>query len=432
MLSEILIIFVLSLINGIFSMSEIAVVSAKRARLEPLAKKGNLRAAQALLLSEHSTRFLSTVQIGITLISILQGTNAGKQTQTFLTYWISQISFLNQFADDISFVLVLMFITFISLVFGELVPKRIGMANAERIAMLVAIPMKFLSTITKPFIFLLTKTSELLLRFLRVQDNSNTVTEEEIKAMIDEGATAGTIDEIEQDIVQNVLLLGDQDVENLMTHRTELICFEEDDDLEEVLRVARQYPHYAYPVLKQDDPNKALGIIYIKDAVLASLDKSKNFDLRDLVEKVNIFPEVMPAYQALEQFQATRIHHGLVVDERGLIVGLVTLNDFFDALVGDVVEDELRDHGMKQREDGSWLVDASISWNVFLEILEMEDETYNNDDFHTVGGFILEQLKRLPDVGEKVQWRNLILEVIDMDETHIDKVWVSIDAQEEG
>lgn len=385
----------------------------------------------ALQLADTPTRFLSTVQIGITLISIMQGIYGGEQSQLLIKSWIDQVTFLQPYSADIALVFVLLFITFVSLVFGELIPKRIGMGQAETIAQLVSVPMNLLSIATKPFIFLLTKTSEFFIRILGVKSDNSAVTEEEIKAIIDEGATAGTIDEVEQDIVENVLLLGDKSVEALMTHRTELVCLYENDTLEQVLELAKVHPHYAFPVLKSDNSNRALGIIYVKDAVLASLDKS-TFDLQKLVQKVNFFPEVMPAYQALAQFQITKIHHGLVVDERGLIVGLVTLNDFFEALVGDVVRDEVRDNGMQQREDGSWLVDASLSWEIFLEFLRIEDDSYNDDDFYTVAGFILEKMKRLPHVGEKVVWHNLLFEIVDMDETHIDKVLVTQDGQEEA
>jgi putative hemolysin len=405
-------------------MSEIALSSARKVRLELAAKRGHKSAKAALALTNHPNTFLSTVQIGITLVSITVGIVGGEAYAAKMAPYIAQVPVIGVYASEIASVLNVLLVAFISIAFGEMIPKRIGLANPETVAQFIAIPMMWLSRLTRPFVYLLSKTTELFIRLFNVKADESKVTEEEIKAIIDEGATAGTIEEIEQDIVENVFHLGDKKVGSLMTHRSDIVWIDLHESVDENLEKIQKFGHAVYPAC-EEELDSVIGVVHVKD-VLSTILKKQMLDFRTLVKKVNYFPETMSAYGALEKFKETKIHQGLVVDEYGSLVGIVTINDVFDTLVGDISEaDGQISYEMVEREDGSWLIDGQYPWDDFLKEFEIDDETHNREGFHTISGFILHVLKELPKTGERIEWNGFSLEVIDMDGMRIDKILVN-------
>jgi putative hemolysin len=418
---EILIIFFLVILNGIFSMSEIALISYRKTKLEIASKNGDRRAAAALELANSPNRFLSTVQIGITLISILTGIFSGNTLTIGIQYFLTGLGLELKYADNIAVGLVVVIIGFVQLVLGELVPKRIGMSNPEGIAKTMAAPMNVLSTITSPFIWLLTKCSDLIIKLLGIGVSDSSVTEEEIKSMIQEGTTGGAIDEIEQEIVQNVFHLGDRKITSLMTNRSDLTYLDLEDSIQENIEKIIETKHSVYPICK-DGIDNITGLLYIKDL----LGKDLGTELQHLAHlgKEPLFiPENNQAYQALEKFREERIHMGIILDEYGSVMGIITLNDILDALVGDISMDDEFEYDIFEREDGSFLVDASLPFDDFLnqfEIVINNRKEYTG--FDTLGGFALHILQEIPDTGDKFEWEDYEFEIIDMDKNRIDKI----------
>lgn len=405
-------------------MSEIALASSRKLRLEMAAKKGSSGAKAALSLVHTPNRYFSTVQIGITLISLVLGLVGGEAYADEIAPYLEKIPFVGTHALEIAKAINIIFVAFITIAFGEMIPKRIGMANPEAVAQYIAIPLNWISVISRPFGWLLSKTTELFMRLLNVKMDDSKITEEEIKAIIDEGASAGTIEEIEQDIVENVFHLGDKKVGTLMTNRSDIVWLDANDSYEENLATIEKYGHGVYPVC-EDELDNILGVVNVKD-LLSTLLLKKVINLRDLLRKVNYFPETMSAYAALKKFKETKIHQALVVDEYGTLVGIVTINDVFDTLVGDISQDDGQiGYELTKREDGSFLIDGQYPWDDFLKEFELEDNTHNREGFHTIGGFILHALGELPKTGEKLKWNDFDFEVVDMDGMRIDKVLVT-------
>lgn len=425
MVSEILIILLLILFNGVLAMSEIAMVSVRRVRLENAAKRGDIRAKRALDLHNEPTKFLSTVQIGITLISILTGIFSGAAIKDSIAQSIAKLpfEFITEYTDTIALVIVVIIITAVSLIIGELVPKRIGMRYPEPIAKTMAGPMLVLSAITRPFVWLLTKASDLIMRLLQIKGyNDDQVTEEEIKAIIQEGTQTGAIEEIEQDIVSRVFHLGDRRIASLMTHRNDIIWLDVNEPIERVYEDIQSEVHSIYPVCDTEF-DKVIGIVYIKDLFIARTKKEIT-SLRELIKPVLFLPENNTAYDVLAKFKESKIHYALVVDEYGSSQGLVTINDILEALVGEFDELNLPDYSIIEREDGSYLIDAALPFYDFLNYFEMEEEFARLDEleYNTLAGFLLHQLERIPREGERVDWKQYEFEVVDMDATRIDKV----------
>lgn len=423
MVSEILLILLLVLFNGVLAMSEIAMVSVKKIRLESAAKRGDIRAKRALQLSNEPAKFLSTVQIGITLISILTGIFSGATIKLALAEDLRKIPLIEPYADSTALVIVVIGITALSLIVGELVPKRIGMRFPEPIAKAVAGPMLVLSAITKPFVYLLTIASDGIIKILRLKASSeDQVTEEEIKAIIQEGTQTGAIDEIEQDIVERVFHLGDRRIASLMTHRNDIIWLDVSEPIERVYEDIQSEVHSIYPVC-DGEFDKVVGIVYIKDLFIARTKKEIT-SLRDLIKPVLFLPEHNTAYDVLAKFKESKIHYALVVDEYGSSQGLVTINDILEALVGEFDELNLPDYSIIEREDGSYLIDAALPFYDFLKYFEMDEEFAMLDEveFNTLAGFILHQLEHIPKEGERLDWKQYEFEIIDMDATRIDKV----------
>lgn len=419
---EFLIILFLILLNGIFSMAEIALVSARKARLEAQANKGNRDAREALNLSNKPDTFLSTVQIGITLIGILVGIFSGETIQENLAKWLEQFEFLKGYANGVATTIIVIIITYFSLVFGELVPKRIGLTYPEGIAKLVARPMRWLSWITHPFILLLTKSTHAITTIFRIKSNDNSVTEEEIKAMISEGTEHGAIEEAEQEIIERVFHLGDRNITSLMTHRSDIIWFDLNDNEEKIKEKIVGEPHSVYPICDGDIDNLK-GVVSIKDLYVA--DDLTLF--KDLMTPPLFVPVNVSAYQVLEKFKESRIHCCYIVDEYGSLQGMITLNDILEAIVGDIPEQHIEDYGIVKRDDGSYLVDAQIPFYDFLTYFEQTEHMNEGDhDFNTLAGFILHKLEHIPAAGETLEWQGFKLEIIDMDAQRIDKVLVHI------
>ncbi|MFM2039894.1 MAG: hypothetical protein RLZZ493_483 [Bacteroidota bacterium] len=424
---EILLIILLILLNGVFSMAEIATVSARKSKLDAAAKRGD-KAAKIVLETIHSpNRFLSTVQIGITLIGILTGIFSGEKITQDIEKYFEQFPALADYAHLLAVSFVVILITFFSLVLGELVPKRIGLANPEGIAKMMARPMRFVTAITSPFVWLLTFTSDLLIRLFRIKTTSDSkVTEEEIKAIIQEGTDGGEVQEIEQDIVERVFHLGDRTVSSLMTHRNDVIFIDINDDVNEVREQVEKELHSIYPVF-DDEREQVIGIVLLKD--LFRTINNTDFNLKSLLLKPQFLLETISAYEALVHFKDTKTHYGIIMDEFGQMQGIVTLNDLLQALVGDFNDFYAEEFEFVQREDGSWLIDGQYPIAEFFRHFDLEDHL-ENINFTTLGGLILNESRTLPETGEIISWMNFEMEVVDMDGARIDKVLVRLIEEE--
>lgn len=413
------------LLNGIFSMSEIALVSSRKSRLEAAAKNGDASAKAALNLANSPTRFLSTVQIGITLIGLLTGMYSGDNITTDFEALINQVDLLRPYGHSLAVGSVLVFITYLSLVLGELVPKRIGMSNPEGISKVMATPMNLLSKVTAPFISLLGVSSDLIIKVLNIRQSENSVTEEEIKSLIQEGTSGGVFEEIEQEIVHNVFQLGDRKVTSLMTNRQEIIWLDLEDTVEENKAKIFESRHSIYPVCR-GTVDDVVGLVYVKDMIATDIE-TQLATLNTIVRDPVYLPESNRAYQALEKFKEQRVYFGIIVDEYGGMLGILTMHDIMDALVGDISEDIEEASEIVKREDGSFLVDAQLPFDDFLQYFNInmpESERRELAGFNTLGGFVLHILENIPKTGEQFSWKNFDFEVIDMDRSRIDKLLV--------
>lgn len=424
-MNELLILFILILINGFFSMAEIALVSARKARLEGQAGKGDVKAQKALKLAQHPDKFLSTVQIGITTIGILTGIFSGQKIIEDVTLKLMNVPELALYSKGIATALVVVIITFFSLVFGELLPKRLGLANPETIAKRVASPMMFISKLAHPFVWLLTHASTLILRIFKIKSDDALVTEEEIKAIISEGTEHGAIEETEQEIIERVMHLGDRNVTSLMTHRSDVIWFELNDNEKSIREKILREPHSVYPVCdKTIDHIK--GIVSIKDMYI----HPDEIPFKEVMKNPLFVPENISPYQLLEKFKQTKIHTSFVVDEYGTLLGLVTLNDILEAIVGDIPQHDDQDYEITPRADGSFLVDAQIPFYEFLSRFEKTDWMNEGEhEFDTIAGFILHSLEHIPVTGEHFEWKGFTFEIVDMDGHRIDKILVKVSDQ---
>ena len=418
---EVFIIICLILLNGLLSMAEIALVSARKSRLETYAKKGNKLAKAALELANQPDKFLSTVQIGITLIGILTGLYSGEAFAAELAWLIDGIEPLKPYSLIISKTTIVIIVTYLTLVLGELVPKRIGMGAAEKVSMFVAKPMSVLSFIASPFVWLLSKSTRLVVYLVGIEKTEdNRVTEEEIKAIIKEGFDVGEVQEVEQDIVERVFNLGDRNVGSIMTHRSELVWLDVADSNQSISDKVKENLFNVYPVASERFDN-IQGIVYLKD-LFGKID-SPDFKLSQVIRPALFVPENQSVYNALEQFKKAMVKSAMVTDEFDGIQGIVTLKDIMEGLIGQVPEVG-EEQEIIQREDGSWLVDGQFSFYEFLEYFDMED-LYNEHDYNTLSGLILEILERVPRTGEKLRWLNFKFEIVDMDGARIDKVLVT-------
>ena len=403
-------------------MSEIALISSRKSRLETAAKKGNKSAKTALDLANSPNKFLSAVQIGITLIGILTGIYSGDKITEDVEYFVSGFEAITPYAHSVAVGIVVMVLTFFSLVLGELLPKRIGLNHPESIAKAMAMPMKIISIITAPFIWLLTTSTEFLLKILQIKPTADgKVTEEEIKAIIKEGTEVGEVQEIEQDIVERVFHIGDRKVNSLMTHRSSMIYLSMDDTLEEIKSKVLDELHSVYPVC-EENLDEVVGVVFLKD-LFANFEKG-NFNLRSIAKEPSYFIEHTSAYKALENFKKTKVHYAFITDEYGVFQGIITLNDILEALVGDAADFDDDEYKLIANEDGSWLVDGQYSLHDFLTYFDM-DELTTDYEVTTVSGFIITELGAIPKEGDKLIWNKLEFEAQKMDGVKIDKVLIT-------
>jgi putative hemolysin len=420
---EILIIIFLILLNGVFSMSEIALVSSRRFALESAAKKGNGNARKALELAGNPNTFLSTVQIGINLIGILTGIFSGEKLTSDLVAILNTVPALAPYSQSLAMILIVLIITYFSIVFGELIPKRIGLAFPERISMLVARPMNILSQINKPFIWLLANTNDLILGILGIKEKSGIVTEEEIKSIIADSTSVGEIQEIEQAIVERVFALGDRRAGELMTHRSDLVYIDVNDDLAEIKKKVEAEPHPVYPVINKN-PDKLLGIISVNQVFTKSF-LNDNFNMEELIQKPIYVQENLAAYKVLEKFKEHKVHLVMVVDEYGSVEGVLSVTDVVDQLIGEISPATLtEEQNIIQRGENSWLAEGQCPYYEFVDYLDIADAE-EPEGFTTLSGLILKNLNHYPVTGEKIRWMDFELEVIDMDGTRIDKILIS-------
>ncbi|MBS1659456.1 MAG: HlyC/CorC family transporter [Bacteroidetes bacterium] len=420
---EMIILLLLIFLNGLFVMAEIALVSARKSRLENLAENGDDRARRALKLAENPELFLSTAQIGITLIAILTGFYSGEKFSAQLQPYLEQVPFLRHYAANLSTALILVIVTLLSIIFGELIPKRIGLLRAEQIARLVAGPVRTLSLITYPIVWLLNKTSNLFFSIVNLKPSSDSaVTEDEIKAIINEGTEQGAIDEAEQEIIERVFHLGDRNITSLMTHRSDIIWFDLNDNEETIKEKIIREPHSVYPIC-DGEIDHIKGVVSIKDLYVT--DDTVLF--KDIMSPPLFVPENNTAYMVLEKFKQSKIHCCFIVDEYGSLLGLITLNDILEAIIGgEITQPDVADYEIKKRDDGGWLVDAQIPFYDFLSHFHKTEWMNEGDhDFDTLAGFILNRLEHIPSSGEKLEWRGFTFEIIDMDAQRIDKVLVN-------
>jgi putative hemolysin len=402
-------------------MSEIALISARKNRLESAAKKGNKSAQTALDLANSPNKFLSTVQIGITLIGILTGIFSGAKITDDVQLFITGFDLLKPYANTIAVGIVVVVLTFFSLVLGELLPKRIGLNHPEAIAKAFAIPMKMISVATAPFIWLLTISTEFLLKIFMIKPSADgKVTEEEIKAIIKEGTEGGEVQEIEQDIVERVFHIGDRKVNSLMTHRQSVVFLPLASNKEQVKEFMLKELHSVYPVYGENYDD-IVGVVNLKN-IFSNID-NEAFNLETIMTDAPFIMEQTSAYKALENFKNSGVHYAFVSDEYGIFQGIITLNDILEALVGDAADFNNDDYQLIEREDGTWLVDGHYSLHDFLTYFEL-DELINDYEVTTVSGLIMTELSRIPKQGEKLIWQKYELEVIDMDGVRIDKVMV--------
>jgi putative hemolysin len=422
--TEIFILIVLFLVNGLFSLAEMAVVSARKVRLQQRAEEGNNGARTALNLALHPTRFLSTVQIGITLIGILSGAFGGATIAESLTAYVARFPAVQPYSEAIAVGIVVTVITYFSLVIGELVPKRLALSNPERIAMAVAPLMQFISTVTKPFVSFLSASTELLVRLLGIKPASEpAITEEEVKILIEQGRASGVFEDVEQEIVERVFRLSDRTVNSLMTHRSEIVWLDVEDPLEKNIQKILDSGHTNFVVCKGDFDN-VIGILRAKD-LLREYAAGRQVGIPSSLPMPPFVPEGMDALEVVARLRHNPSPVALIVDEYGTIDGMVTLTDVLEAIVGDIPAlDEKGEPAATRRDDGSWLLDGMMPVDELQMLLDLDDLPEEAGDYDTVGGLFMSQLGRVPAVGDKFEWKELRFEVMDMDGHRVDKVLV--------
>jgi putative hemolysin len=419
---EVALICILVLANGIFSMAEMAVVSARKARLRQRADEGSRGAAVALTLASNPHDFLSTVQVGITMIGTLAGAFGGATLAEKLTAYLKQFPAVAAYSDSISMTLVVLAISYLSLILGELVPKNIALSNAEGIASALAPPMRWLSRLGSPAVRFLTFSTRVVMRVLPVRPSSEApVTEDEIKVLIAQGTEHGTFEEAEQEMVEGVFRLGDRRAVELMQPRGKVVWLDVEADWETNQEALKRSPYSRFPVA-EGALDRLLGTVHVKDLLLA-LDTGKP-DLRKLARKALLLPEFTPALDLLEKFQQSQEQMALVVDEHGGVEGIVTVADLLNAVVGEL-RGEVAPAKAVRRDDGSWLVDGLMGMSDFVDELKLRKIPGDEEGFDTVGGLVLAHLRRIPAPGDHFTVDGWRFEVVDMDRNRIAKVLVT-------
>ena len=420
---EIAILFALICLNGVFAMSEIALVTARKARLQKLIDEGDSGAAAAVKLGEDPTRFLSTIQIGITSIGVLNGIVGEAALAAPMAMWMVSLGVPDAYASFAATGIVVLTITYFSIVVGELVPKRIGQSYPETFARLVARPINFLALATKPFVILLSASTRALLRLMGVKETKGTpVTEEEIHAMLVEGTSAGVIESHEHTMVRNVFRLDDRQIGSLMVPRADIVCLDVDDSFEDNLRHIEESDHARFPVVQGGIEN-ILGVINARQWLARAL-KDKSQSLREQALQAPLYvPETITGMELLDNFRLSDVHMAFVIDEYGEVQGIITLQDLIEAITGEFQPRDPETSWAVQRDDGSWLLDGHIPVPELKDRLGLEEvPEEERGRYHTLSGMIMLLTGTLPKVADSVQWEGWKLEIVDMDGRAIDKV----------
>jgi magnesium and cobalt exporter, CNNM family len=423
---ELLFIVLLILANGLFAMSEMALISARKARLEREATFGISSARIALELANSPAKFLSTAQVGITLVGILAGAFGGATVADKIAEKLKAIPWTAPYSRAIGIGVVVVGITYLSLIIGDLVPKRLALNHAERIAIVVSRPMQFLSKVASPVVRLLNVSTELVLRVLGIRPSAEPpVTEEEVKILIDQGTRAGVFEQAEKEIVDRVFRLSDQRVGALMTPRTDIVWLDVNDTSENIIREVTTTGYSRFPV-GQDSLDNVLGTVRTKD-LLVQYVAGRQLDLKAALRPPLFVPETMRAMKMLESFKQSTRHIALVIDEYGGVQGLVTHHNVLEAIVGDIaLVTNPAERQAIQREDGSWLIDGMLTLDEFKEIFKLTELPGEEQaDYHTMGGFFMSQIGRIPVEGDHFEIGGLRFEVVDMDERRVDKILVA-------
>lgn len=426
---EIAVILLLILVNGVFAMSEIAVVSARQVRLERMARDGSLGARAALDLMVKPNRFLSTVQVGITLVGIFAGAFGGATIAGLLAELLRDVPVVGRYAGGVSLALVVGAITYLSVVIGELVPKRIALQYAEQISTLVARPMQAISVLAGPVVRLLSLSTEAVLAIMGIKAQPQAaVTEEEIRVLVEQGAQAGMIEEVERDMVDSIFRLDDRPLEAMMTPRLEIVWLDVNATPEENRSLIENSNFSRFPVC-DGDLDHVLGIVHAKDLLSDCLD-AKAMDIRGAMRSPLYVPESVHALRALERFKQSGIHMALLIDEYGGIEGVVTLFDILEAIVGDIPTlGEIEEPPIVQREDGSWLVDGLLAIDEFADHFDIRSMP-SEGAYQTLGGFMVLMIGSVPSAGDYFEWEGMRLEVADMDGNRVDKVLIALLTEE--
>lgn len=423
---EVLFVFALIIANGMFALSEIAVISARKVRLKQLAEDGNNRARVALNLADSPNLFLSTVQVGITLVSVLSGALSGVFLAERLSGFLSRFDVIAPYSPAVAFGIIVVGITYLSLVIGELVPKRLALNHPERFALLMAPFMRMLSRVAAPVIRLLSSSTDLVLRIVGMRPTEEPpVTEEEIRVLIDQATDAGVFEEAEQDMVERVFRLADRRVGVLMTPRRKIKWLDINDSPEKNRRRIIKTSYSRFPV-SQGRLGNILGVVHVKDLLNRSLT-GYPFDLGSCVKQPLFVQESMHVLKVLEVFRESGQQMALIVDEYGTIEGLVTLTDVLEAIIGVIPSpDEIEEPRVMQREDGSWLVDGMLPVDELKEIFNIKNLPGDKAGyFDTLGGFVMTYLGRIPVTGDHLEVCGLRFEVVDMDGRRVDKVLIN-------
>ena len=421
---ELLIIFILTLLNGFFALSEIALVSLKKSRIEHLAARGSSRAKIILKLLENPENFLSSVQVGITLIGIISGAYGGATLTDDMEGYLSGFSFLQPYVHDISLVIVIGGITYFSIVVGELVPKSIAMNNAETIALICVPVIKYFTLITYPFVKLLSISTKLLLKVFRVKENeSERISEDDLLFMLKSAGKQGVLEKEESQIHQNLFSFTDQTAKSLMTNSKEVEWINYNDDKEKIFSKVRESVHSKFTV-GDGSIDKIKGVITIKDFL--ENHNREDFKIDDIISKPIFFTSSTPAFKILNIFKIKKQYIGIVIDEHGGLKGIVTLHDLIEAIVGDLPdEDETDELNIIKREDGTYLINGKTLIYEMNQYFQREVIQDNISQYATISGFILDHLRTIPNAGDKVNHNNLQFEIMDMDGNRIDKVLMS-------
>ncbi|MDR0565327.1 MAG: hemolysin family protein [Azoarcus sp.] len=422
---EILVLVVLIIINGIFAMSEIALVAARRAKLAKLAEEGDIAAKVAVSLGEQPTRFLSTIQVGITSIGILSGVVGESALATPLAAWLRELGLPQRPSEITATALAVVLITYVSIVIGELVPKRIAQINPEGIARRVARPMNALAVISRPAVRMLSWSTAILLRLIGLRDEKSPgVTEEEIHALLEEGSESGVIEKNEHAMVRNVFRLDDRQIGSLMVPRSDIVWLDTERPLEENLARMAESEHSRFPVCR-GGLEEILGVVSSKQLFTQTLKGGQPDITRPLQSPVFV-PETLTGMELLEQFRASGSHMAFVVDEYGEVQGLVALQDVMEAVTGEFRTDRQEDAWAVRREDGSWLLDGLIPLPELKDLLEFHEVPEEDKGrYHTLSGMVMWLLGRLPRTGDVITWEDWRLEVVDLDGKRINKVLAS-------